>query len=77
MKMENNQVNIIIEFPSVIDKTTRYMVTLKTEDEINTNVYSGDFVNTLVHTKIEEFFHLLGILDSFGFVELDASPEDS
>lgn len=71
----DDQVNIIIEYPGMVNKQTKFVVTLKTEDSINTNTYEGDFVNTLIHSKVEEFFALLTTLDAFGFVELDSPPE--
>lgn len=72
--MEDSVVNIIIEYPDAIDKQTRFNVTLKNGDSIETNQYSGDLTNALIHTKVDEFFNLLNILDSFGFVELDGGP---
>jgi hypothetical protein len=67
----DDQVNVIIEYPESIGKHTKFMITLKTVDHINTNTYSGDFVNTLIHSRVEEFLDLLRIIDAFGFVEVD------
>lgn len=73
---ESNQVNVIVEYPDTIDHHTKFMVTLKTADEINTNEYNGDLINALIHMKIEELFALLNIIDSFGFVEVDMRNEE-
>lgn len=73
--MDDNRVNVIIEYPDEINRKTKFFVTLKSNDTIETNEYSGDLTNALIHAKIEELFGMLNLIDNFGFVELDDPTE--